>query len=66
MLFRSPAKVLKYFSDNFDKRVKEFGGSITKTDGKTTAGVTSDYRNYKAPKTFVGAAPAKKMGGAKK
>lgn len=42
---------------------KATGGSITKTAGKTTSGVISDYENYKAPKTFVGASPSKKMGG---
>jgi hypothetical protein len=37
--------------------------SITKTDGKTTAGVISNYENYKAPKTKTGPAPAMKKSG---
>jgi len=28
--------------------------SITKTDGKTTSGVISNYENYKAPKAKTG------------
>lgn len=52
--------------ENFVGIKKKMGGVITKTDGRTTSGVISDYSNYKAPKTFVGAAPAKKMGGSVK
>ena len=42
---------------------KSKGGSITKTEGKTTSGVTSNYENYKAPKVSTGPAPAMKKGG---
>lgn len=37
--------------------------SITKSEGNTTAGVTSNYKNYKAPKAKTGPAPAMKKGG---
>ena len=52
-------KVLNHFNNTNDANRKKFS-----TGGTTTTGVINDYQNYKAPKTWVGPAPAKKKGGA--
>lgn len=60
---------LVHFNDEYDKRVKQFnmGGPFDTPGNETaTAYVVKDYSNYKPKKQFVGAAPAKKYGGAMK
>lgn len=62
---------LVHFNDmkqKHEERMKKYGGSSFDTPGNETATayVVKDYSNYKPKKQFVGAAPAKKYGGAMK